>query len=214
MGRLKDLGRRIELVSMDSQFHDISVGLYEVSSVKPVEFVVHSYSGQSGVSQRVSFISSAMRTLGGMVSGINDQNYLMFECGLPHRAACRRLFLESCKLANTDSIEERSSNSIDKKTGSTIAVVSREDGLFEITSDDEGAEIERRLSMIAQGFIKLAELEQLENSATQVRFPCGVTHDSMMKSLLVRAMNARAAMREQELKSKQGVLLAPSAQGA
>ena len=213
MGRLKDLGRRVELVSMDSQFHDITVGLYEVSTAKPVEFVVHSYSGQSGVSQRISFISSAMRTLGGMVSGINDPNYLMFECGLPHRAACRRLFLESCKLANTDVLEERSSKSIDKKTGSTIAVVSGEDGIFEVASDDKGEEIERRLSMIAQGFIKLAELEQLENSATQVRFPCGVTHDSMMKLLLIRAMNARAAMREQELKSKQGVLMAPSAQG-
>ena len=212
MGRLKDLGRRIELVSMDSQFHDITIGLYEVSSTRPTEFVVHSYSGQPGTSQRVSFISSAMRTLGGMVSGTDDPNYLMFECGLPHRAACRRLFLECCKIPNADALEERSSKSIDKKTGSTIAVVSGGDGLFEITSNDKGEEIDRRLSMIAQGFIKLAELEQLGNSATQVRFPCGLPHDSIMKLLLVRAMNARAAMREQELKSKQGVLLAPSAQ--
>ena len=200
MGRLKDLGRRIELVSMDSHCHDITIGLYEVSTVRPAEFVVYSYSGQPEASKRVSFISSAMRTLGAMVSGTDHPNYLMFECGLPHRAACRRLFLECCKLRNTDTLEERSSESIDKKTGSTIAVVPGRDGLFEITSNDKGEETEKRLSMIAQGFIKLAELEQLGNSATQVRFPCGLSHDAIMKLLLVRAMNARAAMREQELK--------------
>ena len=44
MGRTVDIGRRIELVSMDPHFHNISIGLYRQSRPAGPEFLIHTYS--------------------------------------------------------------------------------------------------------------------------------------------------------------------------
>jgi hypothetical protein len=45
-----------------------------------------------------------------------------------------------------------------------------------------------------------------------VAFGCKQTHDSLVGLLLVRALNVRAVLREQEMTASRGVLSAPSAQ--
>jgi len=45
-----------------------------------------------------------------------------------------------------------------------------------------------------------------------VVFPCGRPHDELMGLLLPRALNARAALREEEMAASRGMLVAPSAQ--
>ena len=42
------IGRRIELVSMDPHFHDISIGLYVQSRDGKPAYLVHTYSGKEG----------------------------------------------------------------------------------------------------------------------------------------------------------------------
>jgi hypothetical protein len=135
-----------------------------------------------------------------------------FACGAPHRAACRRLFLECCKLSSDDGLEARPGSALDKKSGSTMTVASRGGGVFEVMADGAGEEVARRRAAIAQGYIKLAELDAVPGSATAVRFACGRDHGALMALLLVRALNARAAMREREQMARRGVLVAPSAQ--
>jgi hypothetical protein len=214
MGQVKDLGRRIELVSMDGRFHDVTIGLYERPGAEgAVEFQVHTYSTISGANERMAFVARAMRSLGGMEAVAGKPHAVRFACGAAHRAACRRLFLECCKLPSDDPLELRPASAFDKKSDSTMTVVSRGDGVFEVTADGAGEDVARRRAAIAQGYIKLAELDPVPGSTTAVRFPCGHDHEPLMTLLLVRALNARAAMREQELMARRGVLVAPSAQG-
>jgi hypothetical protein len=215
MGQLKTLGRRIELVSMDGQCHDITIGLYETRAEDgSAAFVPHSYSRLPGAEGRIAFIVRAMQALGGMEAVAGRPSHVRFACGQPHRAASRRLFLECCKLPSTDPLRARPASALDKKSETTVEVVARGGGVFEVTAQASGEEVERRLAAIAQGFVKLAELEPVSDRASRVRFPCARSHDPLMALLLVRALNVRQAMREQELMAERGVLLAPSAQKA
>jgi hypothetical protein len=71
-----------------------------------------------------------------------------------------------------------------------------------------------RAPAIASGLAKLAELTAADDDTTVVTFPCGEPHDALLGVLLVRALNLRQALREEELKASRGVLVAPSSQGA
>jgi hypothetical protein len=85
MSSTVDLGRRIELVSMDPRFHDISIGLYR----RGTGYLVHSYSGRQGARERLGFVTRAMAVLG----GLNESDgRLSFICGDLHHNAMRRIF--------------------------------------------------------------------------------------------------------------------------
>ena len=61
MGRLLDLGERVELVSMDPHFHDISISLYrEIGDGGASGYLAHSYSGKEGTAERLAFVMRAM----------------------------------------------------------------------------------------------------------------------------------------------------------
>ena len=65
---------------------------------------------------------------------------------------------------------------------------------------------------IANGLVKLAEMERGPGRAVEVAFACGRAHDAIVGLLLPRALNVRAALREQEAAAARGILAAPSAQ--
>ena len=61
MGRLLDLGERVELVSMDPHFHDISISLYRSTGEGGASaYLAHSYSGKEGTAERLAFVMRAM----------------------------------------------------------------------------------------------------------------------------------------------------------
>ena len=70
----------------------------------------------------------------------------------------------------------------------------------------------KRRSAIAGGLVKLGEMEWAEGGQDEVAFLCGQAHDELIGVLLVRALNVRAILREQEMSASRGQLLAPSAQ--
>ena len=98
----------------------------------------------------------------------------------------------------------------DKKTERTITVTSDGAGGYRLAADGPEEGRDRRVGAIAKGLVKLAEMELVADD--QVRFACGHAHDAMIGLLLGRALNVRAAMREQEDQAGRGVLAAPSAQ--
>ena len=101
MRRIVDIGRRIELVPIDPDFHDITLALYrQQREGKPV-FLVHTYSRIEGAQERVQSIVQAMKTLGGMQE--TPDGMLCFHCGAGHEMACKRVFLEACKLPYVES---------------------------------------------------------------------------------------------------------------
>jgi hypothetical protein len=217
MRRVVDIGRRIELIPIDPHFHDITIGLYRQQTVNattgrasPV-FLVHTYSHISGAAERIEGVRAAMQILGGMLR--TADGLLYFPCKSAHEAACRRVFLEACKLAPNTPIEPRPLNILDKKSRLTITADSTGKGVYRVTADGEGRGAARRISAIAGGLMKLGEMESIETDTKDtVAFACGESHDALIGLLLTRAPNVRIVLREEEMGASRGVLTAPSQQ--
>lgn len=217
MQRIVDIGRRIELVPIDPHFHDITIGLYQQQAVNTTTgkemplFLVHTYSRVAGVADRIEEVRQAMQVLGGMLK--TAEGLLYFPCGSAHQAACRRVFLEACKLAPGTRVERRPLWTLDRKSQLTITVNSLGNGVYSVTADGEGRGAARRIAAIAGGLAKLGEMKDTgaDNKDT-VAFDCGHAHDALVGLLLIRAPNVRIAMREEEMSASRGVLSAPSQQ--
>jgi hypothetical protein len=210
MGETVDIGRRIELVPMDSHFHDISIGLYCQERDEGPAFLVHTYSRLEGEKRRIAFVRKAMKILGGME--LTSDGLLRFPCWAEHELACKRIFLEACKLDPDEPIEPRPLNTLDKKSGLTITVLSLGNGVYQITADGEGSHKEKRISAIGGGLIKLGQMDDGSEALDRVAFSCGHIHDAMVGLLLVRAPNVRTVIREQEAVASRGTLSSPSQQ--
>ena len=217
MRRIVDIGRRIELIPIDPHFHDITIGLYRQQIADTPTgadfpaFLVHTYSHITGATGRIQAVVQAMQILGGMRK--TDDGLLYFPCKHTHEFACRRVFLEACKLASNTPAEPRPLNILDRKSRLTITVDSTGNGTYQVHANGEGRGATRRISAIAGGLMKLGEMESgaTDNNDT-VRFACGQSHDALIGLLLVRAPNVRVVLREEEMGAARGVLSAPSQQ--
>ena len=217
MRRTVDIGRRIELVPMDPYFHEITIGLYrqrisDATSADPFPaFLVHTYSHIHGAADRIAAIVRTMQLLGGMLT--TPEGLLYFPCKHPHEAACRRVFLEACKLAPGTAAKPRPLSILDKKSQLTINVDSLGSGIYKVRADSGGRGAARRITAIANGLVKLGEMENVASADTDtIAFACGHSHDALIGLLLVRAPNVRVALREAEMDAARGVLAAPSQQ--
>ena len=214
MGRLLELGERLELVSMDPHFHDISISLYRSTGEGGASgFLAHSYSTREGAAERLGFVMRAMAVMGGMGPAPGQSERLAFACGAAHKAAVKRLFLEACKRATGAEVAAQPMRVYDKKNDLTIDATAVGDGRYRIAAagsegNDKAAQ---RVDGVTRGLVKLAELEPGAEPG-EVRFPCGFSHDELVGLLIGRALNVRAAMREAEAAAARGILAAPSAQ--
>jgi hypothetical protein len=208
-----NLGRRVQLQTMDPHCSNITIGVYNQPDEQGrSRYVVHSYSKADGVEHRLAFLTTAMAKLGGMEAVAGTSRAVRWPCGHAHLAATKRLFVEACKLSSPSELGDRPASIEDMKVGGTVEVLPRNGGRYEIVAPAAGAEAEARLKAICAGYLKLAEMERWEESETGVQFACGMSHNPLMRLLLFRAVNARAALREQEMMASRGVLVAPSAQ--
>ena len=213
MAHIVDLGRRIELVPIDPHFHEITLALYHRPPEQggPDTFLVHSYSGRDGTPARIEFVVHAMQVLGGMVAAAPGSQTLRFPCGHFHAAACKRIFLEACKVGPEAELAKRGLTIFDKKSERTVQVDSNGGGRYLVTAGDADEVGLRRAAAVAAGLAKLAQLTPLDEPGG-VAFACGQAHDSLIGLLLQRALNVRAVLREEGLTASRGVLAAPSAQ--
>ncbi len=213
MGEVRLLGRRIELVSMDPHFHDISIGLYErTSEAGGVGYLAHSYARVAGTAGRLDELVGAMARLGGMERLEGEAGALRFACGEGHRTAVKRIFLEAAKLEFAGDARAPEARVEDKKFALDVTVTGLGQGRYQVVAAGESDRKEMRIRAIAGGLKRLAELDDVAEQEGQVAFPCGAAHDALVALLLPRALNVRAAMREQEAMLARGILAAPSAQ--
>jgi len=212
MGETIELGRRIELVPMDPHFHNISIALNRQASGSGPVFQVHSYSNREGARQRVEFVARAMALLGGLELVPGETCKLRFPCRAEHLFACRRVFLEACKVDPSQPVEPRPLQILDKKSNRTITVTSQGNGIYRLAADGEELDKASRIEAVANGLMKLGQIQVGVSGADSVAFACGQAHDLLVGLLLVRALNVRAVLREQEMTASRGVLSAPSAQ--
>jgi len=209
MSLTRNLGIRIELVSMDPYFHNITIALYRQDPEGRPEYLVHSYSGLEGTSQRIESLRHSMVILGQLVQA-GDR--LHFACGSAHQAAARRTFLETVKLAPGAAKAPKPLTVLDKKSGRNITATNLGGGRYQLTADGPEDGKGARIDAIVGGLVKLAEVDIVEKSPGQFTFPCGKSHDALIGLLLPRALNVRAILREEESAGGRGLLVAPSQQ--
>jgi hypothetical protein len=206
-----DLGYRVELVSMDPSFHDISVGLYRKETVDGPVAVVHSYSTRPGTEFRVAFIVDALVALGGLERLDRDADRaIRLPCRGWHNAALKRLFLDCFRVDSSAQLEAKPLQAPDTRSEQTITVAPFGSGVYRVNSSGASEGEQPRAPAIARALVRLAELDELDE--TTVVFPCHRDHHELMGLMLVRAQNLRASLREEELTASRGVLAAPSAQ--
>ncbi len=211
MPSILNIGRRVELVPIDTHFKDITIGLYRQQVNDTAVYRVHTYSRLDGAINRIQEVMKSMCILGGMQE--TSDGLLCFPCGEKHEAACRRVFLEACKQASDSPVEPRPLHILDKKSQLTISVESVGNGIYKVSSNGEGRSAVRRITAIAGGLKKLGEMDtDAENSDDRVAFSCGHSHDALVGLLLVRAPNVRVILRQEEATASRGVLTAPSQQ--
>lgn len=210
MGQTQNIGKRIELISMDPHFHDISMGLYLREADEAMEFLVHTYSFIKGARDRIRNVIRGMERLGSM--DVTTDGLLQFSCGSQHQLACKRLFLEVCKLDLKKNIDIWPLEILDKKSGRNISVNNLGEGIYQVLADGDEKGRERRVGVVVNGLMKLGEMLGVEGHPDQVAFDCGHSHDALVGLLLVRAPNVRALVREQQMIAARGVLAAPSQQ--
>ena len=210
MTKTLDIGHRIELVPMDTHFHEITLALYQQMVGGQPQYVVHSYSAVADTPQRLEAVSASMRVLGGMETA--TENRLRFPCGAEHLLGVRRLFLESCKVPSDVEPQQRPLQIFDKKSSVEVTVSKLGNGGYRVAAEtgDEDEAVDKRLSAIAGGLVKLGQLAATDT--LEIAFGCGQDHDALLGLLLIRALNVRAAVREQEQVAARGVLAAPSQQ--
>jgi hypothetical protein len=206
---LDALDRRIELVSMDRFCDQITIALYGAGD--GLAAIVHSYSPRPGVPDRLAWVAQAMRVLAGM-SGV--ERSVAFECGAWHERAVRRAFLEACKADPAQPVAPRPLEVFDTRTNQAVAATSLGGGAWRVTSVAAVGAAASRASSVAAGLVKLMDVEADSADDRVIRLPCGAPHERLVGLLLPRAINVRAALREQEQAAGRGVLVAPSAQEA
>ena len=213
MGKTLDLGRRIELHSMDKECHGISLGLYQRDHSGEPQFLVHTYSPMAGVSERVAFIRQALITMLGLEPAEEGgQGWMRFPCRSEHKRTIKRAFLDLCRLETGADLEVKPLTAFDKKADGDLAAKVLGDGRYRIEAAGDTPAMARRAVALARGFAKLCEMEFLEGDETAVCFPCRQSHDKIMGLMMFRAQNVRAAMKEEEMEAGRGVLSAPSQQ--
>jgi len=209
MAVTRNLGTRIDLVSMDPHFHDITIALYRQEQTGRPEFLVHSYSGLRGTTERIESLRGSMAILGHLVL---DGELLHFACGSAHQAAARRTFLETAKLPSGAANAPKPLTVLDKKSGRNITATNLGCGGYQITADGPEDGKSARIDGIVGGLVKLAEVKLVDGKPDQIAFSCGQSHDALIGMLLPRALNVRAILREEESAGERGLLVAPSQQ--
>jgi hypothetical protein len=194
---------------MDPQCADISVALYRRTGVDVPFGIVHTYSDRPGAAERVAYIATAMRVLGGLVAGGDEGDATVaFACGEWHASAVRRIFLEAVKIGRGEPLEPRPLTIVDRKTGQTISVEKRGGGAYRLLAEGVADGVPSRALVATRGLRKLAELSSPEEPDV-FEFACGHDHDALVGMLLPRAVNVRDTLREEEQFAARGLLTAP-----
>ena len=180
-------GNCVELVPMDPNFHDISVGLYERDGVA----TVWTFSRRPGVEDRMREIVERLILLGGMERA-GEWNRMRFPCGRIHTRPLKFLTIAAIeRTAERDRPEELRIK--DSKSALMIEMTGEQaDGryVYRVSATGEAKNPALRLKAIIAGFLRYGEREKIDE--TTVSFNCGRRHDGLARLILPYSRNISA----------------------
>lgn len=179
-------GKCLELVPMDPNFGDISVGLY----VKDGVFTIWTFSNRAGVEARIEKIRDQFVALGGMKALEGTHNQAVSSCSQLHLRPVKFLLNQAVGKAPDYAPPQGEMSIKDSKSPLLLKVKGDEQGgnwLYRVSGEGEAPNPGVRLRMVVAGFIRYGEMDKVGDS--EVMFPCGARHDELMRLLLPYSRN-------------------------
>lgn len=183
---LDKYGHCLELVPMDPNFEDISVGLY----VKGGICTVWTFSGKHGVEKRIEQIRGQLVALGGLEAVEGTVSQVRFGCGELHERPMKFLMSQAVGKAPDYAPPQGEMAIKDSRSPLTIKVTGASQGdkwVYGVSGEGEAPNPAMRLRMVVAGFLRYGEMAKV--SDFEVAFACGKRHDALMRLLLPYSRN-------------------------
>jgi len=177
-------GKCLELVTMDPNHHEISMGLY----FKEGTFTLWTYSQKPGVGERIGKIRSQLVALGGMEAVEETKSQVSFPCGHVHARPVKFLMMQAVERAPDYTLPQGRVK--DLRSPLMLDVEAAEEGarwVYRVTAEGEAPNLDARLRAVTAGFVRYGEMEKMGDQS--VSFPCGARHDGLAKLVLPYARN-------------------------
>ena len=183
---IEKYGNCLELVSMDPNFENISVGLYMKDGV----CTIWTFSSKAGVSARIEQIRDQLVALGGVEAVEGTTNQVRFACGGLHERAIKFLMSQAVGKAPDFAPPQGEMSIRDSRSPLTIKVsgAAQDDQyVYSVSTEGDAPNPAVRLRMVVAGFLRYGEMEKVGD--VEVAFPCGERHDALMRLLMPYSRN-------------------------
>ena len=183
---VEQYGKCLELVPMDPNFGNISVGLY----VKDGVFTIWTFSNKTGVEGRIEKIRDQFVALGGMKAREGTHNQALSPCSQLHVRPVKFLLNQAVGKAPDYAPPQGEMSIKDSKSPLTLKVEGeKHDGRWQyrVSGQGDAPNPGVRLRMVVAGFIRYGEMDKVSDTA--VTFPCGARHDELIRLLLPYSRN-------------------------
>jgi len=200
---LSEYGYCLSLISMDPNFHNMSVSLY----IKNKIFTITTFCREKGYKKRIEEISNQLVLLAGMNKINNEQNQLTFPDELIPSSALKFAFKLAVEKPSDFKLSEGNIKVQDTKSPLTIIANPLEDGnnwKYEITAEGEAKNSTMRIRAIILGLTKFANMQKIDHSSC--RFESGKRHDKIVRLILPYARNISAVSDSLEADAMRGQL--------
>jgi len=202
---IQEIGNCLELVSIDPNFQNITVGLYVKQSV----FTVWTFSKISGANDRIEQIRNQLIALGDLQKVENSYNQVRFSCGELHSRPMKFLIKHAVeksldfKPAAGGIKDLRSPLTIDLKTNQMIDPSTQsEKWTYTITHTGDAPNPPARIRALVGGMVRYGEMEKISDDT--VSFQCGHKHSKLAKLVLPYARNVSAVEDKLDADSQRG----------
>ena len=176
-------GRCLELVTMDPNFHEITVGLY----VKGEVATVWTFSRKPGVEDRLEQIRGQLMRLGGMEPVAGTHNQVRLPCGQIHEQPLRFLIRQAVEKPPDHPAPEGRVK--DLRSGLMLGFEVAETAgrwVYRITAEGEARNKSMRIRAATNGLVRYGQMEKTGDGAA---FVCGYRHDALVALVLPYARN-------------------------
>ena len=176
----------VELVSMDPNFNEISVGVYVKNGIA----TVWTYSQKPDVEKRISKIRDQLVALGGMEPVEGSHNQAKYPCGQMHGRPTKFLVAQAVEKDPEYTSPEGEFPVKDMKSPLMLGVNASEvDGrwVYRVIAQGDAPNTDARLRAVTAGFVRYGEMEKVGDDL--VGFPCGYRHDELARLVLPYARN-------------------------
>ncbi len=199
--KLDEIGNCMELVPMDTNFGNVSVGLY----IKEGTLSVWSFSRADGIRDRLRAIRDQMVRLGSLEPVEGSDNQFIFPCGMVHERPVKFLLTQAVTKSSDFTHPEGPMTIKDSKSAlmlTTTGFANESEYAYRVSGAGEVRNAALRLRMVVAGFVRYGEMDKVGD--TEVAFSCRQRHDGLIRLLLPYSRNISAVESMLEAEATRG----------